>query len=144
MQATDWGMSGYYAKAEAEQRAERTEWEQVALEMDKDELKDIAEEIYKEFALVDGEEYYRQHGLDCSNEDWQTWILEEAEAKVRRKIAAKGAQIRAINDMREAMEYAVAQHEHWTTLSWVVEKIKADDERLAEYAVSFSNMMQVA
>ena len=137
----DWGMTEYHRRENAAQKAERNEWQQAIIDSDKAELKGIAEEIYKDFAFADGEEYYRQHGIDCEESDWHEWILEESTARIKRSVLFKSAQQRAINDMAEAMADALENGDDWTTLSWVVAKIKADDERDAKSAEAFDKMM---
>lgn len=129
-------------KNNAAQLAEPKQWERAILDCDKAELKGIAEEIYRDFAFADGEEYYRENGFHHTDDsEWQERILEESEARIRRKIITQGARQRAVNDMREAMEDALKNYEDWTTLSWVVAKIKADDERNAKAAKAFDKMM---
>ena len=40
----------------------------------------IADGIVFEFAFANGQNYYRQYGLDCNEADWHDWLVEEAEA----------------------------------------------------------------
>lgn len=124
----DYGMSGYYRKADYIQDYNDM------MEQMQPECLSVAEEIYQDFAFAESEEEYRANGFDREDhlEAWHDWLLEESADKDESGL------------LRQAMEHAIEYTADFTSLEWIAERIKADDDRKAKYAKAFDEMMGMA
>lgn len=111
----DWGMGGWYAREDTQQRREDEECRLVRMRLA--ECRKIAESIAHDFRFADGVTTDTEFLAETDNECWHDWLLCEA--------AEQGKREYGDNDLHAAMLLICGQEiEDFTDYTWVLTQVK--------------------